>query len=133
MSSVPGDAADAGLSGRALAVVFLGGATGTALRLAIAEVASGALWGTLAVNLAGALLLGLLFERLMVGRADRRRLWAFLGPGFAGALTTFSTLQLEAVSLLRDDQGTAALLYLATSILLGIPLAALGRRLGRRA
>lgn len=131
MSAAPRDAAEAATGGRALVAVFVGGMLGTAVRLALADVAAAALWGTLAANLVGALLLGYLFERL---RRDRHRagaLWSFLGPGLAGTLTTFSTLQFEVVELLRDGAWKAALLYVAASILLGIPVAALGRRLAR--
>lgn len=131
MSAAPRDAADVAPVAPALAAVFIGGMAGTAARLGLAEVSPSMLWGTLAANLVGAFLLGVLFERLAPQRRARGSLWALLGPGFAGALTTFSALQLEAVELLRDGSWKAGLLYLATSILLGVPLAALGRRLGR--
>ena len=126
-------APDAGLAGpgrHVLLGVLLGGMAGTALRLAVAE-AIAPLWATLVFNLAGALLLGLLYERLREHRIGRSATWSALGPGLCGALTTFSALQLEAVELARDGSWKGALLYLAASLCLGLPAAALGRRLGR--
>lgn len=130
MSARVSDAADAGPGRRALLAVLLGGMAGTALRLGVAE-AVPPLWATLAVNLVGALFLGLLYERLCEHRIGRSATWSALGPGLCGALTTFSALQLEAVELARDGAWKGALLYLAASLCLGLPAAALGRRLGR--
>lgn len=129
MSAAP-DAADAAPGRHALALVLVGGMAGTALRLGV-DAALPLPWATLAVNLAGALLLGFLFERLVVERRARSGLWSALGPGLCGALTTFSALQLEAVELARDGSWKGAALYLAASVCLGLPLAALGRRMGR--
>ena len=130
MSVRASDAADAGPGRHVLLAVLVGGMAGTALRLGVAE-AVPVLWATLAVNLAGALLLGVLYERLREHRLGRSGAWSALGPGLCGALTTFSALQLEAVELARDGSWKGALLYLAASLCLGLPAAALGRRLGR--
>ena len=124
------DAAEAGPGRHVLLGVLAGGMAGTALRLGVAE-AVPALWATLAVNLVGAFLLGVLYERLREHRIGRSSVWSALGPGLCGALTTFSALQLEAVELARDGSWKGALLYLAASVCLGLPAAALGRRLGR--
>jgi CrcB protein len=103
-------------SSRTLAV-FCGGMAGTVARAGVAEgIASP--WCTLLVNVAGALLLGY----LIVAQPTRRPL---LGIGFCGGLTTFSTLQLEALELSALD----AVLYLAASALLGWLAVAAGRRL----
>jgi CrcB protein len=134
VSTPPHDAADVAAPLRlALPVVFLGGMAGTAVRIGVTELLpSGAYaWGLLAVNVLGALLLGLLFERLQEQRLARGRRWALWGPGFLGALTTFSALQLEVVDAMRDGDWKYGALYLVATICLGLPAAALGRRLGR--
>ena len=134
MSTAPRDPADVAAPLRhALPVVFLGGMAGTAVRIGVTEaLPRGAYaWGLLLVNVLGALLLGLLFERLQEHRLARGRRWALWGPGFLGALTTFSALQLEVVDALRDGDWKHGVLYLVATIGLGLPAAALGRRLGR--
>jgi CrcB protein len=96
--------------------VYAGGAAGTLARAAVAQgVASP--WCTLLVNVAGAALLGYVIAAL----PERRPL---LGTGFCGGLTTFSTLQLEALGLSTPD----AVLYLAGSAVAGWAAYALGRR-----
>lgn len=134
MSTVPRDAGDAGGPLRhSLPIVFVGGMLGTALRIGLAEALpqGAAAWGVLLANLAGAFLLGLLFELLHEHRLRRADRWALWGPGFLGALTTFSALQLEAVDAMRAGDWQYGVVYLAATIGLGVPLAALGRRLGR--
>ena len=88
-------------------------------------------WGTLAVNLSGSLLIGLLFA-LMVERAaispDLR------GPvmiGFIGSYTTFSTLALESWRLLEDGAWLLGAANLAGSILLGVAAVVIGIGVGR--
>lgn len=110
----------------ALPAVLLGGMLGGAARLALMAAFPDA-WAVLLANLVGAFALGVLFERLAEHRLARRRTWAFCGPGVMGAFTTFSALALIAV------EGTVmhGALYLLASVGLGVPLAALGRRLGR--
>jgi len=77
-----------------LLAVFAGGAIGAVARaeLAVAWAHAPASWpwATFAVNITGALLLG------YVATALRERQAAFWGAGVCGALTTFSTMQLEA-------------------------------------
>jgi len=108
------------LDGRELAAIFAGGSVGAVLRAGLAEAAAPPPghwpWPTFAVNLAGALLLGYsvtrLQERLPLS-AYRR---PFLGTGLCGALTTFSTMQVELVRMLQRDQLWLACGYAAASI-----------------
>lgn len=97
--------------------VFVGGMAGTLVRAGMAEGLPSP-WATLLVNVLGAALLGY----VVVALPARRPL---LGTGFCGGLTTFSTLQLEALELSTAD----AVLYLAASALLGWLALAAGRRL----
>ena len=84
------------------------------------------------MNIAGCLLLGYLLTRLqerLPVTAYRRPL---LGTGLCGALTTFSTFQLELLRLL-DRSPALALLYAAGSIAAGFAGVALGTAIVRRA
>ncbi len=130
MSARPVDPADASWAG--LVVVVIGGMAGTAARLGLEEVLATA-EAVLAANLLGALALGWLFARLHAHRLRRSAVWAALGPGLLGAFTTFSALQLEFVEQLRDGYPLHAFGYLAVTIGLGVPAAAVGRWIGERA
>ena len=111
---------------RELAAVFIGGVVGAMARAGVLE----ALphdpghwpWATLLVNVAGAFILG------AVAAHGARR--ALLGQGFCGALTTFSTLQLELLQMLDSGRVGLALAYAAVSLALGVAAAELGRRAG---
>lgn len=132
MSAAPRDPADAaGAPGGIVVAAALGGMAGTALRLLLGEAAPTA-EAVLVANLLGALALGLLFGRMRAHRVRRSATWTLLGPGLLGALTTFSALQLEIVEQARDGYPLHAAGYLAVSVGLGVPLAALGRRIGER-
>jgi fluoride exporter len=114
---------------RTLAAVAVGGAVGALLRAALLEAIPpepGAWpWATFAANVAGAGMLGLVARRL--GGAP----YALLGPGLCGALTTFSTLQLELYELLDGGNAALAGAYVAASLAAGLAAVAAGDRLGR--
>ncbi len=71
-------------------------------------------WGTLVVNVAGALAIGFLwelFERAAV--SPELRLFTFIG--LLGGFTTFSTFSIETFSLLRDGETKLAALNVVLS------------------
>lgn len=122
---------------RELAAIFVGGALGGALRTGLVELAPTRAgqwpWVTFAVNLAGCLLLGYLVTRLqerLPVTAYRRPL---LGTGLCGALTTFSTFQLDLLRLLDDDRLLLAAVYAAGSVGAGFAGVSLGIAIVRRA
>jgi CrcB protein len=88
-------------------------------------------WGTLAVNLSGSFVLGLLFAMT----AERAILPAEIrGPvmiGFIGAYTTFSTFMLESWVLIEDGSYTTAMANLGGSVLLGLVAVVAGLTVGR--
>ncbi|MBT9096693.1 fluoride efflux transporter CrcB [Methylovulum psychrotolerans] len=105
-----------------LFAVALGGACGAVLRFMVSTgvyhwLGRGFPYGTLAVNVIGSLLLGLLTEALVLNRIafalDYR---AAILVGFIGAFTTFSTFSLETVYLLQQGQAAKALLNVAVSV-----------------
>jgi CrcB protein len=104
---------------------MLGGAAGTLARAGVAEalpVTPGTWpWATLVVNLLGTAILG------WVVAADRWR--PLVGTGFCGALTTFSTFQVELVRLADDGHAALGVAYLAVSVTAGLVAAELGKRL----
>jgi fluoride exporter len=82
-------------------------------------------YGTLAVNLTGAFVLGLL-----VGAALSDDTFRLLGTGLVGAYTTFSTWALESHRLGEDGDLARGLANFAVSLVLGVTAAWLGRHLG---
>jgi fluoride exporter len=84
-------------------------------------------WATFAANVAGAALLGWAVTRLQERLPPSTYRRPFLGTGVCGALTTFSTLQLE---LLRLPGGLAAA-YAAASLVAGLLAAAGATNLAR--
>ncbi|MDX6727218.1 MAG: fluoride exporter [Baekduia sp.] len=82
-------------------------------------------FGTLAVNLSGTLVLGVLTGAALSG--DAYRLW---GIGLVGAYTTFSTWALESHRLAEEGEGRLGALNVAVSLVLGVLVAWLGRELG---
>jgi CrcB protein len=108
---------------RELAAIFAGGSLGAVARAELAEAipyhAGQWPWATFIVNVAGAFLAGYfttrLQERLPVS-AYRRPL---LGTGFCGALTTFSTMQLELLRMFDGGRIGLAFAYGLASVATG--------------
>lgn len=125
-----------GLDVRELLAVFAGGFAGAIARLALVEgMASDPgtwPWGTLVANIAGALALGYVAARLHERRPVPSVRLRLLGTGFCGALTTFSTMQLELLRMLDDAHIALALSYATVSIAGGVAAVALATRAGRR-
>lgn len=122
---------------RELGAIFAGGALGAGIRTALVELAPTHAgqwpWVTFAVNLAGSFLLGYFITRLqerLPVTAYRRPL---LGTGLCGALTTFSTFQLDLLKLLDNDQPALAAIYAAGSLAAGFLGVAVGTAIVRRA
>jgi fluoride exporter len=116
--------------------ILAGGAAGALVRGAVAEAlphhAGSWPWATFVVNLAGAYVLGWSTTRLAERVAPTRYWRLLLGTGFCGALTTFSTFQVETIRLARDGFVEIALSYAATSLALGMACAIAGTVLARR-
>lgn len=106
-------------------LVGLGGAAGAVARWAVAdqvEPSASFPVATFVVNIAGCLLLGLVFDR--AGQSIQ----AAVGTGFCGGLTTFSTFAVEVVDLAERDDLGIAIAYLVASVVLGIAAVHAGRR-----
>jgi CrcB protein len=78
-------------------------------------------FGTLTVNLSGALLLGLLSGLALSHTAS-----LLVGTAFVGAYTTFSTWMLETQRLAEERQVWAAVANIAVSVALGLAAATAG-------
>lgn len=105
-------------------VVLVGGGIGALARYGLGgwiQNAAGAAfpWGTLVINVSGSLLLALLFA-LLEGSRARPEWRAFLGIGFCGGYTTFSTFSYEAFRLLQDGQWQRAAVYMLGSLVLAL-------------
>ena len=110
-------------------VILIGGAGSVARFLADGLVASAAgrdfPFGTLAINVSGAVILGLL-TGLALGH-DQALL---AGTAAVGSYTTFSTWMFETDRLAEERQYRKAVANVIISLVLGVAAAALGRLIG---
>jgi fluoride exporter len=121
---------------RELAAVCAGGFVGALARGGLVEWfgdgAGGWPWATFTANMVGALLLGFFITRLQ----ERLPLSAYrrplLGTGLCGALTTFSTMQVELLQMLDDGRVGLAAGYATASVTAGFATVALATNLVRR-
>ena len=111
----------------------MGGLARTGLEQAFPAHPGGWPWVTFGVNVAGAAALGYLATRLQERLPPSTYRRPLLGTGFCGALTTFSTLQVEAIALGRDGHAALAAAYLAASVACGFLALAATTRATRRA
>lgn len=111
--------------------VGAGGAVGALARAVVAEILPALGWpaiaATQAVNLVGALALGVLVG-LLETRGVHPRWRAFFGVGVLGSFTTFSTLVDDSRGIAAATSHGVALVYLAGSLALGIAGFWLGER-----
>ena len=121
---------------RAYVAAAAGGVLGALARWGVGEAlpsrAGSWPWATLAVNLTGCLLLGLLAAALFARHPASPWLRPFLGTGVLGGYTTFSTFAVDAVQLADAGRAGAAAGYVVASVVGGVLAAAAGVLLGRR-
>lgn len=125
------------IAGRLNVAVAAGGALGALTRVELDRLLSpapdGWPWPTFLVNVIGTLLLGYLATRLLDRLPPSTYRRPFAGTGFCGALTTFSTFQVEVVRLLRHGDPLIAVSYAAGSVLCGLGAVFVATRAVRRA
>lgn len=118
-------------------LVALGGAAGSVARYllskAIQNTAATAFpWGTMAVNVAGCLLIGLLYG---LASGDGTRLGAdlklMLTVGFCGGFTTFSTFANESLTLAKTGDALLSAAYIGSSVALGMLAVMAGAQLAK--
>lgn len=80
-------------------------------------------FGTLAVNLVACFVLGIMTG---LGTSASAAMLAFVGTGFCGSLSTYSSFSFETMRLAEKDSRRTALTYVAVSVVAGCALAALG-------
>jgi CrcB protein len=117
---------------RELGAIFIGGALGTLVRAGLVEaLGHGATewpWATFSVNVVGCFLLG--WFAMAVPEGGYRR--PLLMAGFCGALTTFSTVQLELLQMLDEGMVGLAGLYVTGSVVAGYLGVVCATKLARR-
>jgi CrcB protein len=123
--------------GLVLGAIAAGGVLGSEARYALTvawpDRAGAFPWTTLAINVSGCLLMGvvMLFVRRWAVRAPLLR--PFLAVGVLGGYTTFSAYAVGLQRLLADGRPTQALAYLILTPVLAVPAVLTGGLLGRAA
>ncbi|MCF8259205.1 MAG: fluoride efflux transporter CrcB [Melioribacteraceae bacterium] len=106
-------------------LVFLGAGIGGTLRYFISTFLQKNIsvvmpFGTLLVNFLGSFILGFLIFGLDEKQLVSQKMKIFLGIGFCGGLTTFSTFSLETINLFRDYEFLLASINVIANVILSL-------------
>ena len=117
--------------------VALGGALGASGRYALGHVmfklmGPGYPWGTLAANIIGGLVMGLLVGWLAFRVSGGEHLRLFLAVGVLGGFTTFSSFSLEAMRMIETKAYSMALGYISASVVFSILAVFIGLVIARK-
>lgn len=117
---------------------MIGGALGAGARYEVGRwtlrhLATTYPWGTLAVNLAGGLAMGLLAGFVYGRSPPNQEVWAFLGVGVLGGFTTFSAFSFDMFAMIERGHWAGAASYAIVSVLGALALFFLGFWLARLA
>lgn len=99
--------------------VALGGFLGSIARFYISVKANRSITGTWIANITGSILLALIFH-FYFSHIISEHLWLFLGVGFCGAYTTFSTFGNETLQLILDKRYGMAVSYVCTTLMISL-------------
>ncbi len=108
---------------------FIGGAARYIMMTLMSGVKKG--WPTVAVNLIGCLLIGIIWGFLSRIQSENSNLAIFLMVGICGGFTTFSTFSKDALMMLHDGNIWGFAAYVCASVIAGIALTAIGYYLTR--
>ena len=105
--------------------IAAGGAVGAVLRhgvnqLCLHLLGAGFPWGTMLVNITGALAMGLLVGAFAGFGEVAQTTRLFLTVGVLGGFTTFSAFSLDAVLMIQKGQITEACFYVLASVVLSL-------------
>jgi len=111
-------------------LIGAGGAVGAAARYLLGEFIRKRGKGdfplaTWLINISGSFMLGVL-AGLHTSNSLVEWMWSFLGIGFCGAYTTFSTFGIETITLIEKKKYRLAIVYVISSVLTGVLSAAYG-------
>ena len=104
----------------------IGGICRYLMSVIIGHAHNGFPWGTFTVNVAGCLMIGILWGVTNRIQNISPALLLFLMVGFCGGFTTFSTFSKEGLALLQANNNMLFVLYTIGSVVLGIIAVALG-------
>jgi CrcB protein len=116
---------------KSVLIVGIGSFIGGALRYLISTLfkqycTQGFPWGTLLVNLMGCFIFGIIFALFSKYSSTSHPWCLLLTTGLCGGFTTFSTFAYESVLMLQQGYLSGFISYVATSLIAGISLFALG-------
>ena len=117
---------------KAMLLAGCGGFVGTALRYLVGRLVphithSHFPWSTLAVNLVGCFLIGLLFGAAERGNLLSANMNVVLITGFCGGFTTFSTFADDMFLMAKGNNWLPLVAYVAVSLVVGFVLVWAGR------
>ncbi len=110
---------------RTILLIALGGGIGSVFRYITSVIIQkyyAAIFplATFIVNILGCLLIGIIMGLLEKNQISNTNLKWFLITGFCGGYTTFSAFGYENISLLQSNNAGLMLLYIGTSIIIGL-------------